>query len=361
VELRIPFATLVRIALFALLVYLVIQLVPMLLMIFVATLLAVVLSAGVEWLERHRVRRGLALTLAATLMLGAFIFVLAILVPNMISELQGLVKNAPEIAKKINARFPETAPYVNSAVAAVQRPTRPQDVRQWFTRGIVAGRFALEGLTAIGFTLVLAIYLVVEGKRALAWLVSFAPDEQRRKLVQTAEEVQPVMLAYMRGQLITSTLAALAALAVLVPLGVPAALPLAALAFVGDFIPVIGFIASIVPAVLLATLVSPTAAVIVAAGYIGYQALENYIITPRVYGKAMRLSTLSVLLAISIGGSLMGAIGAVLLLPVFAAYPAVERIWLRRHLPVGTVEKHDRIEAEDERESERGTREALKR
>ena len=362
VELRIPFATLVKIALFALVVYIIIQLVPMLLMMFVATLLAVVLSAAVEWMENHRVRRALALTLAATLMFGAFIFVLAYIIPNMVSELQSLVKNAPEIAKRVNARFPEATPYMNNVVAFVKGPpARPHEVQQWFVRGVIAGRYALEGITAIAFMLVLAVYLVVEGRRALAWLVSFAPDEQRRKLVQTAEEVRPVMLAYMRGQLITSTLAASAALAVLIPLGVPGALPLAALAFVGDFVPVIGFIASFVPAVLLAMLVSPKAAIIVAAVYFGYQALENYIITPRVYGKAMRLSTLSVLLAIAIGGSLAGAIGAVLLLPLFAAYPAVERIWLKRHLPAGTVEKHDKIEAEDAGESARGTREALKR
>jgi predicted PurR-regulated permease PerM len=361
VELRIPFVTLLKIALFALLAYIVIQLVPLLLMIFVGTLLAVVLSASADWMESKGMLRGVAIAISAMMMLGAFVFLLAFVIPQMIGELQGLVKKAPEIAQRINGRFPATAPYINSVVAAVQRPAKPQDVRQWLTRGVVAGRYAVEGLTAIGFTLVLAIYLVIEGKRALAWMVSFAPDEQRRKLVLTAEEVHPVMLAYMRGQLITSTASAVAALAVLLPLRVPAALALAALAFVGDFIPVIGFIASIVPAVLLALLVSPTAALIVVAVYLGYQALENYVIAPRVYGKTMRLSTLAVLLAIAVGGILLGAIGAILILPVFAAYPAVERIWLKRHLPAGTVEKHEKIEAEDDRESERGTREALKR
>jgi predicted PurR-regulated permease PerM len=361
VELRIPFVTLLKIALFALLVYIVIQLVPLLLMIFVGTLLAVVLSASADWLESKGVRRGLAVTVSSMVMIGAFILLLTFVIPQMIRELQGLVKNSPQIAQRINRRFPETAAYVNGVVAAVQRPANPQNIRQLMTRGVVAGRYAVEGLTAIALTLVMAIYLVVEGRRALAWMVSFAPDEQRRKLVQTAEEVQPVMLAYMRGQLITSTTSALAALAVLLPLRVPAALALAALAFIGDFIPVVGFIASLVPAVLLALIVSPTAALTVAAVYFGYQALENYVIAPRVYGKSMRLSTLTVLLAIAVGGTLLGAVGAVLVLPLFAAYPAVERIWLKRHLVAGTVEKHEKIEAEDDRESEKGTREALKK
>ncbi len=359
-ELRIPFVTLVKVALFALLVYVTIQLVPLLLMMFVAILLALVLSAAVDWMEGRGIRRGLAVTLASTVMFGAFVFVLAIIVPSMVRELQGLVKNAPQIAKRVNAQFPETAPYVNSAVAGLQRPTRPQDMRQVLTRGVVAGRFALEGLAAIAFTLVLAVYLVVEGRRALAWLVSFFGDERRKKLVLTAEESRPVMLAYMRGQLITSTASAVIALAVLLPFKVPGALALAALSFVGDFVPVIGFIVSLVPAVLLALLVSPTAAMAVVAVYLAYQLFENYVLSPKIYGKAMRLSTLSVLLSIAAGGYLLGAIGAIVFLPLAAAYPAVERIWLRSHLPAGAVEKHDKIEADDDRESERGTREALK-
>ena len=58
----------------------------------------------------------------------------------------------------------------------------------------------------------------------------------------------------------------------------------------------------------------------------------------------MRLSTLTVLVSIAIGGTLQGVIGAVLALPIAAAYPIVERIWLRRHLPADTVPRHEAIE-----------------
>jgi predicted PurR-regulated permease PerM len=217
-------------------------------------------------------------------------------------------------------------------------------VQEWLMRLLMFGRYALEGLTAIFLTVVLAIYFVIEGKRTIAWLISFAPEPQRKKLAKTAEDVRPVMLAYMRGQLITSTTSAAAALAVLLPFGVPAAVPLAALAFIGDFVPVIGFLASIIPAVLMGLLVSPAAALSVAAVYIGYQLLENYVIAPKVYGSAMRLSTLAVLLTITVGGTLLGPMGAIILLPIVASYPAVERIWLARHLPADTVPRHEALE-----------------
>lgn len=75
-----------------------------------------------------------------------------------------------------------------------------------------------------------------------------------------------------------------------------------------------------------------------------YRFVESYFIIPRVYGDEIRLSTLTVLLAVAVGGTLQGAFGAILILPFVAVYPIVERIWLRDELAPGTVERHERIE-----------------
>jgi len=107
----------------------------------------------------------------------------------------------------------------------------------------------------------------------------------------------------------TSVFAGTTVLIVLTILDVPAALLLALLAGVCDFVPVLGFIVSAVPAVLLALTVSTTTAVIVAAAYGGYHIAENYFIGPKVYGGQLRLSNLAVLLAFAIGAELFGIIG----------------------------------------------------
>lgn len=343
--LDIPAATFIKIAVFALAVCIIIVIAPLMLLMSVAALLAVVLAAANKWLEKKGVRHGLAWTFTSGILFAVFIAFLVVVVPNVAAELQALIKDAPRISQRIIYAAPATAPYVDAIVAEVQRPPHAPTARQVLLQGMAAGWYAIEGITTILLVLVLAVYFAVEGKRALLWLFSFAPEPQRRKLHLTVTEIHPVMLAYMRGQLITSTLSAIAAAAVLIPLGVPAAVPLVVLAFIGDFVPVIGFIASIVPAVLLALLVGPPEAVIVAAVYIGYQSLENYVISPKVYGAAMRLSTLTVLLAILVGGTLMGPIGAIIMLPIAAAYSAIERIWLEKHLPEDTVERHEAIES----------------
>jgi predicted PurR-regulated permease PerM len=127
-------------------------------------------------------------------------------------------------------------------------------------------------------------------------------------------------------------------------LKVPAALLLALLAGVFDFIPVLGFALSSIPAIVLAATVSATTAVLVVALYIAYHFIENYFIAPKVYGGELRLSNLAVLISFAVGAELAGVIGALLALPFAAAYPAVERIWLSEHLEPDTVEKHQTLE-----------------
>jgi predicted PurR-regulated permease PerM len=127
-------------------------------------------------------------------------------------------------------------------------------------------------------------------------------------------------------------------------LKVPAALLLAVLAGVCDFIPVLGFIVSSIPAILLAMTVSGTAALLVVAAYAAYHAIENYLIGPWAYGGRLRLSNVAVVLAFVVGAEIAGVIGALIALPVAAIYPSIEKIWLRETLPEGTVQEHKEIE-----------------
>ena len=74
--------------------------------------------------------------------------------------------------------------------------------------------------------------------------------------------------------------------------------------------------------------------------YVAYHLFETYFLLPRIYGNKLKISTLSVLLALLIGGRLQGIIGAVLVLPLVAAYPIVERHWLRGYLASRVLTDH---------------------
>jgi len=338
-ELRIPFATLLKIALALLLVLCLIKLWPILIMIVIAVLLAVMLDPLVQWLERHRLRRGLGITLVSLLIFGLLLVFLAVIVPIMSGQVVELSRDLPQVAERLTKSFPAAAPLLAS-FRGMRLPEGPQ-LQAWLTRGLVAGMYAVEGITVVIFVIVIAIYLLIEGRRAFEWLITFADPPQRKKLRRTAEEIAGVILAYMRGQAITCFLCGAWAYVVLTVCGIPAALALAVIAFVADLVPVVGTIVMTVPAVLLALLVGPVQALIVVGAYLLYHLVESYFIVPRVYGSQMRLSTLTVLLAVAAGGALQGVLGAVLILPFVAAYPIVERIWLREQLPDDAVARHE--------------------
>jgi predicted PurR-regulated permease PerM len=351
----------VKVALFVLLVHLVIKLVPLFAIFYVATMLAVVMAAATSWLQDRGLPRAVALTLVAVVAFGAVLVALFTIVPAMVGELRQLITDLPTMEQRLDRELPAAAPYIRKLISQLTAPMQPAKVDQWLSRGAMAGLFAIEALAAVFLTLILSVFLVLEGKRALAWLFSFAPLEQRHKLVRTAEEVEPVMRAYMRGQLILSSLAGGVALITLTSLHVSAAMPIAVLTFIGDFFPVVGFIASIVPAVLLALVVSPVAAIIVIVVYVAYHIVENYYVVPHVFGRAMRLSFLAVLVCFTVGAMLAGPFGAILILPIASAYPAIERIWLRPHLAPDTIPKHEAIEGEDAELAERVAEDVMKR
>lgn len=332
-DLRIPFSTLLKIALTFLLFLSVVKLWPVIILMFIAVLVAVMLDPGVRWMQNHGARKGMAIALVAVVMFGFLVAFFVFMVPSIAKQATEMAKDLPRLVQRI--------PYGT----ALMRNTAGGSEGDLVKKGLFAGAYVLQGLTAVVFVLVVAMYLLVEGVRAYQWLASFAPAAQRMKLDRTMNEMQPVVLAFMRGQFITSAMCALFVFGLASALRLPMPLLLATIAFVADFVPVIGTIAMTAPAVALALTISPARAAMAVAGYLLYHLLENYVIIPRVYGSQMRLSTLTVLVSIAIGGTLQGVIGAVLALPVAAAYPIIERIWLREHLPsADTVPRHEAIE-----------------
>jgi predicted PurR-regulated permease PerM len=140
-------------------------------------------------------------------------------------------------------------------------------------------------------------------------------------------------------------MAAVFVFVLLTVLHVPAALLLALIAGLFDFVPVIGFITSSLFAVAMALTVSPSTALIVFGLYLAYHLIENYVISPWAYGDRLKLSNVAVILAFAVGGELAGVTGALIALPIAAAYPALERIWLREKLPAETVREHQQQNA----------------
>jgi predicted PurR-regulated permease PerM len=93
----------------------------------------------------------------------------------------------------------------------------------------------------------------------------------------------------------------------------------------------------------LLQLPSPGTALAVVGAYLVYHLFETYFLLPRIYGNKLKISTLSVLLALIVGGRLQGISGAVLVLPLVAAHPIIERHWLGAYLRSRVLTDHQAL------------------
>jgi predicted PurR-regulated permease PerM len=334
----IPWRTIFKVFAAAALLWLWFTLVDLVLVMIVAVLLAVTLDPVVKWLEHRGLPRwgsALAAGFAVIALLGGFLW---LTYASLSTQATYLMEHFGEFERNALAKLPDWA---RKAAGA----SRPEDVQSYVSS--YALRFAQSTASALVVTVlgfILTLYLLIEGRPTRDWLMAYVPAAKRPKVQQTLTECERVIFAYVAGNVITSIFATAFVLIVLSVLKVPAALLLAVLAGVCDFIPVLGFIVSSIPAILLAMTVSGTTALLVVAAYVAYHAVENYIIGPWAYGGRLRLSNVAVVLAFVVGAEIAGVIGALIALPVAAIYPSIEKIWLREALPEETVREHKAIE-----------------
>jgi predicted PurR-regulated permease PerM len=338
VAVYVPWRTLFKLIAAVALVWLWLKLVQVVPVLIVAALLAVTLNPIVTWLEGRGWKRALATLFVGFVLVAAIGGFLWATWASLADQVRYVTEHFSELEHNVVGTVPG---WMRDAIGNQDIGAIESEIAGFALR---VGQSAASAVvvTLVGF--ILTLYLLIEGGPTLDWLVAFVPRRHRQRAEQTLVECERVIFAYVAGNVITSIFAAVFVLVALSLLKVPAALLLALLAGVCDFIPVIGFIVSSVPAILLGLTVSGTTALIVTGLYVAYHVVENYILAPWAYGDRLKLSDLAVVLAFIVGAEVAGVVGALIALPVAAAYPAIERIWLREKLADGTVREHKAIE-----------------
>ncbi len=320
--------------------YVLYELWPLVLLVFLALFLAVTLHSFVDGLCARGMKRWVSLWVVIGGMWIALGVGIALLVPAMINQLAGFSRNFPQMRDELLRQLPANS-WVRHSIEHLLDNAGWAETEAWIGHFMSVGGMALGGLSQLALVLVIALYLLIDGNKSYEWLLAFFSPVHRRKLRITAKEIAKMIFGYVSGQVITSVLVMIFAFVVLSVLHVPGALTLAILAGLMDILPILGFIISTVPAFLLALTVSPRTAAIVLILYLIFHLFENYFIVPKVYGKNLRLSTLTVLLGLLAGALLAGIPGSLAALPVIASYAAIERIWLKPFLRDGVSEKHE--------------------
>lgn len=349
VELTISWATIAKIFAALLIAFLAIHLSRLFELLLLALLIAITLFPILTWTRRRKWPDWIGVLLVALLLLVGVSLFAGVLLPTLGNQATGTIQKLPDFQKEAVERVP--TPLLRDALNKLFLSfsfSNPEPVMKQF---LAWGMVALQALAEFLVVLVVAVYFVADGERVYRWLLAFLPEKHRRKVGAACPQIASVVSSYMIGQLITSALCATYAFIVLSVLKVPNAALLAVIAGVFDILPLIGFFLALLPALLLAVSVSPSTALFVGLLYTAYHLAENYFIVPKIYGDRLRLSTLTVLVSCMAAALVAGVVGAIVILPIVACYPIVERIWLRPVLEPDTVVQHDRIEAEEHPQS----------
>jgi predicted PurR-regulated permease PerM len=194
--------------------------------------------------------------------------------------------------------------------------------------GIIQSIFG--GLLAVISVLLLTFFMVLEGPDWSRRIWAQVSPEKRAKYQPLAQQLQGTVTGFVGGISLTASIAATLSTIVLLILGVPYALALGLLVGVVAFIPMIGAtIAGILVVLSVLVFKGLTAALIMAGFFIAYQLFENYVLQPMIFSKALEVSPLIVFVALLIGASLAGFIGALVAIPAAASAMILLKYWLR--------------------------------
>ncbi len=351
-SLTVTWATLFKILTVVLLAFVAVKIAPLLEILILALLIAITFWPMMRWTQA----RGWP-TWTGVLMAGLLVFVFVVvffgvLIPAAGAQATAVIKDLPKFKEHVLVSLPPSTRVAAARLMDAPSFSDPEPLMKSF---LSWGVLAVQSLARFLVVLAVAIYLVADGSRVFQWLLAFLPVVHRRKVAVAAPEIADVVSSYMAGQLITSLICAVYVFAMLTFLHVPNALLLAVLAGIFDVLPIIGFFLAVLPAAAVALTVSPGTAFFVVALYLVYHLMENYLIVPKIYGNRLRLSTLTVLVSCLAGALLAGVTGAIVILPIVASYPIIERIWLRPLLEQDTIAKHEAIDELEHGEEKRKT------
>jgi len=326
--LDIPTRTIVRVILAIFLVWLTIQLHHVLLLVFIAFLTAAALSPLVHRLEARGWSVGAAVGFLLLLVLGGIGISVWFLVPELVSEGQMLVDKMPDYIDRAQV-FLERYPALNERVQGFFSPADGEGAAASVpvSQIIEYGNRVVQGLLNVFVVLVMALYILLDGERVYSAIAHYLSPVNQIKFRRALPEVVTVISGYVVGQLITSALFGIFVFGALTALDVPQPLLLALLAAFMDAIPLVGVPAATIPAVLAGYTVSLPTAIAVLLLYTIYQQIENYLLVPRIYGRTLHVSPLTVLIGVLAGGQLLGITGVLLALPLTAAIPSLIRVW----------------------------------
>lgn len=289
-----------------------------LVLIGVALFIAIGLEPAVSWLVRYRFPRWLAVTTVFLSMVGMVGGFLAAAIPPLAEQATALAQHVPQYLHTLQDH--------NSLVGRLNaRLQLQQHLQQLLSGQSVISGVVDAGVAVVGvvgnmlIVTVLTVYFLADLPRIRQSLYRLVPHSRRPRMILIGDEIFTKIGAYVLGNVLISLISGVLTFAWLLAFGVPYALLLSILVAVLDLVPVVGSTIAGAVVALVALTVSLPLALATVGFFIFYRLAEDYLLVPKIIGRAVQVPSLITVVAVLLGGALLGVVGALVAIPVAAA------------------------------------------
>ena len=313
------------------LVWLVDRLAVIVVPVALAVILAALLLPAVDWLDRRGAPRGAAVALILLTGFALFGGILSFVVSQFISGLPGLTEQVTRSIHNatqwlIDGPAHLSLEQIDKAGDAAVKALR--DNQEKLTSGALSTAATITeivtGTLLMVFTL---IFLLYGGRNIYEFLTRIVPAHSRERVRDAGRAGFGSLIGYVRATFLVALVDAVGIGAGLAIMGIPLALPLASLVFLGAFIPLIGAVITGFLAVVVALLAKGFVYALITLGLIvAVQQLEAHVLQPLLMGRAVSIHPLAIVLAIASGAVLAGVVGALLSVPLLAFLNSAIRV-----------------------------------
>ncbi|WP_244903666.1 AI-2E family transporter [Ornithinimicrobium cerasi] len=290
----------------------------------VSLFVTLALDPVVQWLTRRGLGRGAAVSLVFLGLVGAITVVGLLVVPPTVAQATVLTERAPGYVRDLLS-----SPWLNDLdarydlsdrlTAEFERLAMDRSTISTVFGGVLgAAGWVAGNLIGLLTSIILTLYLLATLPTVKEAAYLLVAQSRRPRVRALAEEIMRRVGGYALGQTAVATVNALCSWVMMQILGIPYSAMLAVLVGLLGLIPMIGATLGAVIVALAALTVSPTATLAVIIYYIVYQQFENYVIVPHVMRRTVAVPGAVTVVAVLVGGTLLGVLGALIAIPVAA-------------------------------------------
>jgi predicted PurR-regulated permease PerM len=291
--------------------YLVLLASDVLSLVLLAFFVAVGLQPAVTFLSRRGFRHSLAVTVVAVALVVVLVGFLAAAVVPLVDQADRLTQQLRDIE--------QTMRDTDTTLGRLNQQFRLEDLVGSAAGPSLVGRALVDAVTSTLLVLVLTIYFLADLRRIRDGLYRLVPARRRPRAILIGDQIYAKIGAFLFGNLLVSALTGTVVFASLMAFGVPYALFLAIMAAVLDLVPVVGTLLAGIVVTAVALTVSVPVCLGVLAVLTVYKVLEDYLLLPKIIGRAVSVPAVVTVVAVLLGGALAGVTGALVSIPMAAA------------------------------------------